>query len=80
VKDRFETSGRVNREGPFIFVTGNKQHSGGIDAGVLVADPATNQLWMWLLVVKKLQRFGPASDPSPMPRDVATMLSNSKNW
>jgi hypothetical protein len=42
-------------------------------------DPATNQLWVWLLVSKKLQRFGPASDPSPMPRDAATLLSNIKD-
>jgi uncharacterized protein len=28
---------------------GNKQHSRGIDAGVLAADLATNQLWVWLL-------------------------------
>jgi uncharacterized protein len=78
VKERFQTSGRVNREGPFIYVSGNKQHSGGTDAGLLVADPATNQLWTWLTVGGKLQRFGPQADPSPMPRDAATMLSNIK--
>ena len=47
VPERFHVSAPIEKTGDLISMSGNKAHSGGTDAGLIVANPKTNELWIW---------------------------------
>jgi len=61
-----------------LYVTGNKQHSGGTDAAALVADLRRDAVWVWLLVGGESEAFLDRDVEVELPADVRIVLENAE--
>lgn len=60
------------------FITGNRPHEGGKEAGAVVVDAQRNAVRVWMLHEGQVKEFQDPSHVSvPWPKDVQTLLSNS---
>lgn len=75
-KANMQVSGPLSRAGGLLYVTGNKPHEGGEEAGYLLVDPATRQIEVGLWEGGKLNVYRSGAD-LPDPPDVQTMIRNS---
>ncbi|WP_200843667.1 hypothetical protein [Pantoea sp. 18069] len=61
------------------FITGNRPHEGGVEAGAVVIDPRTNALRVWLLNAGHSEEFiDPPAAVVPWPKDVQTLIDNQR--
>jgi hypothetical protein len=65
-------------EDGILYVTGNKQHSGGTDAAALVADLRRDAVWVWLLVDGESEAFLDRDVEVELPADVRIVLENAE--
>ena len=65
--------------GGLWFITGNRPHEGGVEAGAVVIDPRANALRVWLLNAGQSEEFiDPPAAVVPWPKDVQTMIGNQR--
>lgn len=72
-----EVQGPLLEEQGVLYVTGNKQHSGGSDAAALVVDLRRDALWVWLLVAGTSQVFLDRDVDIELPADVRIVIENA---
>jgi hypothetical protein len=61
-----------------LYVTGNKQHSGGTDAAALVVDLRRDAVWVWLLSGGESEAFLDRDVEVELPADVRIVLENAE--
>lgn len=61
-----------------LYVTGNKQHSGGTDAAAVVMDLRRDAIWVWLLVGGEGEAFLDRDVEVELPADVRIVLENAE--
>ena len=65
--------------GGLWFITGNRPHEGGVEAGAVVIDPRANSLRVWLLNAGQAEEFiDPPAAVIPWPKDVQTLIENQR--
>jgi hypothetical protein len=65
--------------GGLWFITGNRPHEGGVEAGAVVIDPRANALRVWLLNAGQAEEFiDPPAAVVPWPKDVQTLIENQR--
>lgn len=72
-----EVSGPLDIEGSTYYITGNRQHMGGIEAAAIALDEASNTVRVWLLHQSQAQVFAEPQASFAWPRDVRIMIDNS---
>lgn len=60
-----------------LYVTGNKQHSGGSDAAAVVVDLRRDAVWVWLLAGGESEAFLDRDVEVELPADVRITLENA---
>lgn len=65
-------------EDGILYVTGNKQHSGGTDAAALVVDLRRDVIWVWLLAGGESEAFLERDVEVELPADVRIVLENAE--
>jgi hypothetical protein len=65
-------------EDGILYVTGNKQHSGGTDAAALVADLRRDAIWVWLLTGGESEACLDRDVEVELPADVRIVLENAE--
>ena len=72
-----EVQGPLLEEDGLLYVTGNKQHSGGSDAAAIVADLRRDAIWVWLLADGQAEVFLDRDVEVDLPADVRIVLENA---
>jgi hypothetical protein len=72
-----EVQGPLLEEQGILYVTGNRQHSGGSDAAALVVDLRRDAVWVWLLVGGESEAFLDRDVEVELPADVRIVLENA---
>ncbi|KRF00362.1 hypothetical protein ASG87_13600 [Frateuria sp. Soil773] len=75
-KANMQVSGPLSRAGDLLYVTGNKPHEGGEEAGYLLVDPAARQIEVGLWEGGKLGVYRSGADLADPP-DVQAMIRNA---
>jgi hypothetical protein len=73
-----EVQSPLLEEDGILYVTGNKQHSGGTDAAALVADLRRDAVWVWLLVGGESEALLDRDVEVELPADVRIVLENAE--
>jgi hypothetical protein len=73
-----EVQSPLLEEDGILYVTGNKQHSGGTDAAALVADLRRDAVWVWLLTGGESEAFLDRDVEVELPVDVRIVLENAE--
>ncbi|MBX3178574.1 MAG: META domain-containing protein [Candidatus Hydrogenedentes bacterium] len=68
--------GPLSAEDGLLYVTGNKPHEGGIETAAFVADPARDQIQVWLITGGEARLYAEKDPPLPDPADVQTWKAN----
>lgn len=77
LKTNTQTSGPLNKEGGVYYLTGNKQHEGGLNEAYVLIDPATKAIEVGLREAGKLRVYTTPGANIAKPKDVQTMLANA---
>lgn len=72
-----QTQAPLQKDGPVLFTSGNKQHEGGVNAAYLLIDPASKALEVGLWEGGKLTTYKTAGSNIAKPKDVQTLISNA---
>ncbi|HKQ59629.1 MAG TPA: hypothetical protein VJS92_00005 [Candidatus Polarisedimenticolaceae bacterium] len=70
-----EVEGPLTEDGGLLYVVGNREHRGGVDAAAVVIDPSADLLWVWLLVGGQPSEFGALAPGTSLPREVRLVLT-----
>lgn len=73
-----EVQGPLLEEDGILYVTGNKQHSGGTDAAAVVIDLRRDAVWVWLLVGGESEALLDRDVEVELPADVRIVLENAE--
>lgn len=73
-----EVQSPLLEEDGILYVTGNKQHSGGTDAAALVVDLRRDAVWVWLLVGGESEALLDRDVEVELPADVRIVLENAE--
>lgn len=68
--------GPLSAENGLLYVTGNKPHEGGIETAAFVADPARDQIQVWLITGGEARLYAEKDPPLPDSADVQTLKAN----
>lgn len=71
-----EVAGPLQQEGSVYFITGNRPHEGGDNAGAVALDAQTNTMRIWWLQNGQPRVIQDAGASFGWPRDVNKMISN----
>ncbi|WP_312219173.1 hypothetical protein [Brevundimonas sp.] len=74
-----QTQAPLQKDGPVLFTSGNKQHEGGVNAAYLLIDPAAKALEVGLWEGGKLTTYKTPGSNIAKPKDVQTMISNAES-
>jgi hypothetical protein len=74
LQDRFQVESPIQKSADVVAFSGNKQHEGGSDDGLIVVNTRTNDLWVWMTIKGQLRHYGPDREPVGLPTDAATFL------
>lgn len=74
-----QVQGPLQQEDGVYFVTGNEAHEGGHNMAVFVADPAREQIQVWLAVGGEPRTYVEKKPALTYPSEVLTLLNNLKD-
>lgn len=77
LKTNTQTSGPLQKEGGVYYLTGNKQHEGGLNEAYLLVDPAAKAIEVGLRENGALTVYTTPGAKIAKPKDVQTMLANA---
>ncbi|KKW67686.1 hypothetical protein AAV94_08540 [Lampropedia cohaerens] len=72
-----QVSGPLSVEGSTYYITGNRQHQGGIEAVAITLDEASNRVRVWLLHQGQANIFSEPGADYPWPRDVRILTGET---
>jgi hypothetical protein len=72
-----QTVSLLKDEGGVLYLTGNKNNSGGADAAALVVDTTQDGIYVWLRTRGKAEEFKENGKNVTLPPDISTMIANA---